>query len=772
MIDSRYEWKKRPQTDQDQTKKLAEALNLSELVAEILINRGYDTKEKAESFLKPGPENLYDPYLMHDMKKGTDRIRTAIVEGQKITVYGDYDADGLTSTSIMYEALTQLGAECDYYVPNRFDDGYGPNKDVYKRLIDNGTQLIVTVDNGVAGHEAIEFAKEQGVDVVITDHHELPQELPDAYAIIHPKIPNDDGDYPFEGLSGAGVAFKVATALLEEIPQEALDLCAIGTVADLVPLVDENRVLVKYGLEALRSTERIGLLALYEECGLKQDEVDEETIGFSIAPNLNALGRISDATVGVELLTTMDEQKASELAKTVLQQNMERQNLVKDITAQAQDLLNEESQNHLVNLVWGEKWHEGVLGIVASRLVESTGKPTIVLGVNRDSGLAKGSGRSVEAFNLFDALDGHRDLLEKFGGHHMACGLTVSADELPKLQEILDQEAKNQNLESAAKQVKILDGDIDLSEINPEMIQELSVIGPFGTNNPKPVFSYRGYVVEDAKPMGNGNHLRLNLLNDERTVKVAAVCFGVGNKIAELLANPEAIKFIGSLSINVWQNQRYPQIMIEDLKKTGISVELLRTNRLKQSMFADNMTYVFFTKELYGKAKPYLSKGAKSVLVCRNMDAVSADKVAFVDCPINYAQLMHGIRHIKAKSVRAIFYQNDNVYIDGIPSREVFAQVYLKIRNLDNYPITKNLDRISAYFKIKKSDLIFILKVFFDAGFVKIENGSLSGMKQIKHHNLEDTKTYQARKKRMEVERLLIAGSEADVKAWLLQNMQ
>lgn len=202
----------------------------------------------------------------------------------------------------------------------------------------------MTVDNGVAGHEAIEFAKEQGVDVVITDHHELPQELPDAYAIIHPKIPNDDGDYPFGGLSGAGVAFKAATALLEEIPQEALDLCAIGTVADLVPLVDENRVLVKYGLEALRSTERIGLLALYEECGLKQDEVDEETIGFGIAPNLNALGRISDATVGVELLTTMDEQRASEIAKNVLQQNIERQNLVKDITAQAQDLLNEESK--------------------------------------------------------------------------------------------------------------------------------------------------------------------------------------------------------------------------------------------------------------------------------------------------------------------------------------------------------------------------------------------------------------------------------------------
>lgn len=773
MIDSKYEWRKGPQADRDRIEELAASLDVSELTASVLVSRGYDTVEKAGEFLNPGPDDLNAPVLMHDMEKGVERIREAIVSGSRITVYGDYDADGLTSTAIMYETLQQLGADCDYYIPNRFADGYGPNRDVYERLIGQGTGLIVTVDNGVAGSEAVAYAREKGVDVVITDHHELPKELPDAYAVIHPRIPTEKGEYPFGGLSGAGVAFKVATALLNEVPEEMLDLCAIGTVADLVPLTGENRVLVKYGLKALQNTERLGLLSLYQECSVSQEKIDEETIGFSIAPHLNALGRMADANAGVELLTTMDDERAAELAKKVRRLNVERQKLVNDITAQAQALLKEDSAGHCVNLVWGEGWHEGVLGIVASRLVESTGRPSIVLGVNCETNTAKGSGRSVEAFNLFDALDGHRDMMEKFGGHHMACGLTVSADELPKLQEILDAEAERQNLSEASKPVLSLDGDIDISMVSPEMIQELGVIGPFGTDNPKPVFSFHGFTVGEAKAMGDGSHLRLNLVGDDGKTSVSAVRFGIGDRIDEILADSAGISFVGSLSINSWQGNEYPQIRIEDLEKKGMSIEVMRTRRLKKSMFFDEKSvYVFFTHEWYRELRQYIPQGALVVLAGRDMEQITAGRVVLVDCPVNTAQLTHALGHIRTGCLRLIFFQNDDCYKRGMPSRTDFAKVYGKVRDMKEYPIVKNLGAAGQYLEIAEPDLVFILKVFLEAKFVKIEDGCLTGLQQVERCNLKDTREYRMHQKYLEVERLLLDGSDDDLKSWMLQNVQ
>ncbi|HBF75739.1 MAG TPA: single-stranded-DNA-specific exonuclease RecJ, partial [Lactobacillus sp.] len=278
MIEPHYDWQiKNVDQPSDEAAHLADSLSIKPMVAQILLNRGYDTKEKAEQFLQPDLSQLHDPMTMHDMQKGIDRIQDAVANGEHITIYGDYDADGVTSTSILYETLDQVGANVDYFIPNRFVDGYGPNVAAFERLIEGGTQLIVTVDNGVSGNDAIARANELGCDVVVTDHHELPSKLPDAYAIIHPRHP--EGQYPFGGLSGAGVAFKVATALLDEVPQEMLDLAAIGTVADLVPLVDENRVLVTAGLQLLSQTDRLGLVALIKQAGITPDQIDEQSIG-------------------------------------------------------------------------------------------------------------------------------------------------------------------------------------------------------------------------------------------------------------------------------------------------------------------------------------------------------------------------------------------------------------------------------------------------------------------------------------------------------------
>lgn len=377
---------------------LSESLSSSPLFAGLLLNRGLDTKEKAEAFLTPDESWIHDPFLLFDMDKVVERITTAIEAGEKIVVYGDYDADGVTSTSVLKETLEMLGAEVDFYIPNRFTDGYGPNVRVFEELIEEGASLILTCDNGVSGHEAIQKANELGIDVIVTDHHELPETIPEAYGIIHPRHPA--GAYPFGDLAGVGVAFKLATALLGEFPVELLDLVAIGTIADLVSLTGENRALVKQGLAVLKSSERIGLSALIKAAGVTQETVTEETVGFALAPRLNAVGRLGEAKPAVELLTTFDEEEANSLATFINKKNEERQAYVAEITEEAFQMIADLTEEPSVYILARQNWHEGVLGIVASKVVEKTGKPALVLNIDETGSYVKGSGRSISSYHL------------------------------------------------------------------------------------------------------------------------------------------------------------------------------------------------------------------------------------------------------------------------------------------------------------------------------------------------------------------------------------
>src|SRR5699024_1814506 len=377
---------------------------------------------------------------MHDMQKAVERLQIAIENGESILVYGDYDADGITSTSVIVETLEMLGANVSYYLPNRFKDGYGPNVDVYRQKIEEGIELILTVDNGVAGHEAIDYANQQGIDVIVTDHHELPEQLPDAFAIVHPRHP--EGNYPFGELAGVGVAFKLACALIEEVPYELLELVAIGTVADMVSLTDENRIFVRLGLEMMKQTQRIGLKTLMEVSEVNPKELDEQTIGFALAPRLNALGRLDDPNPAVHLMLTFDEEEAYQLAKQIDLWNQKRKDLVDEINSQTIEKINPDNYVHVIA---GEDWHEGVLGIVAGKILKETGKPTIVLSINENN-QAKGSGRSVDSFNLFESMGQVREIFEKFGGHHSAVGLTIKLENIAKLQDHLNQSALSQHL--------------------------------------------------------------------------------------------------------------------------------------------------------------------------------------------------------------------------------------------------------------------------------------------------------------------------------------
>lgn len=771
MIDAKKEWQEIELSENEHLDELIEETGFPKIVLQILMERGYDSLEAINNFLDPDARGLYDPNFMHDMELGVDRIQQAIMNGEKIVIYGDYDVDGITSTALMYETLEELGAEVEYYIPDRFKDGYGPNVEVYKRLIDEGVSLIVTVDNGVAGHEAIDYANQHGVDVVITDHHELPETLPDAYAIIHPRHP--EGDYPFGELSGVGVAFKVAAALLEELPQDVLDLVALGTVADLVSLTGENRILVKYGLQLLQQTMRPGLQSLYKVAGIEVPTITEETIGFSLAPRLNALGRMENGSLGVELLTTLDEEKAEELAKTTNQLNIKRQEEVNKIVEEAVAQLANKSENHLVNVVAGNNWHEGVVGIVASRLVDMTGKPSLVLSIDEKTGIAKGSGRSIEVFQMFDALDSHRDILMKFGGHHMACGLSLDKEKLSDLQQVVDEEGKKQGIEHATKPVvKVIP--VNLDDVNLDLEAQLEVLAPFGTDNHRPVFEFKDYEVNAVQAIGQQkNHLKLQLQSNNS--QVDALDFGIGSKkISEIERNKNSVCLIGTLGKNIWQSRVNLQIMIEDIllddSNTGTVVEIQRKNKLTKSMFQQKATYVFFDKKLYNQVMPYLADSSEAYLYNFSDDKkLNCDTLIVVDCPDNIEKLKSLLSKATVKHFIFVGYTRENTYLNGLPTREQFGRLYKFSQTHTNVNIRRDLQKLANYLKLKRELLVFMINVFFEAEFVKIENGLMNGNTNVTPHSLEDTNSYQAYLQKMKAQKSLIYSKSTDLQKWILK---
>ena len=776
MLTAKYEWNLQAKSDSEQVTKVAKELGLDSVIVQILFQRGYQTKESIETFLQPSDDELNDASLLFDIDKAVERIQEAAFTGEKIVVYGDYDVDGLTATAVMYTTLEQLGAEVSYYIPDRFKDGYGPNKDAYQRLIDDGAQLIVTVDNGVAGHEAIAYASERGVDVVVTDHHELPKDLPNAYAIVHPRHPK--GSYPFGYLAGVGVSFKVATALLEEVPSEMLDLVALGTIADLVPMVKENRLLVKYGLEVLRANQRLGLNSLYELAQIRPSEIDEQTVSFQLAPRLNSLGRMADANIGVELLTTEDQNQANKLAATCQELNEQRKKLVDEITKQALELLKQQPKQ-VVNVVAAKGWHEGVLGIVASRLVEQTGRPSIVLVENKD-GSAKGSGRSIAGFDLFLALNGHKEIFTQFGGHDMACGLTLPIENLSALQELLNQAMKVQGLKTEVKPNLDIAAKVDLSQLSLDFYKQLQALAPFGVDNEEPVFMFAGYENISAKSVGqDNNHLRVELVGPSGVRSLSGVAFNLGaDVVEEVVAHSSTLEIVGTLAENVWRNQTSLQIMIKDLMiKTNESVTTnenwsngiidKRTNNLSKSLFQDEATYIFFNPKIKEQIEPILGSNASAILAKKITEIYQANKIYLVDCPNSLSELTELLPRLSVNCLYPIFYQKDNAYIVGLPNRQQFAKVYRFAESHRNVDVYRRLDELASYLKIRKELVIFILQVFFELGFVKIDNGLMNYVPNAKPHSLEDTDSYRGRKLKMEAQATLVFSNSTDLTQYL-----
>ena len=738
MIIPTYNWQFAPQVEDADFTKIAKKAGLGPEAARLLFSRGIKAEDSLTRFLAPSLDDLHDPYLLHDMDKAVNRIRRAIEQGEFILVYGDYDADGMTSASILKETLEQLGAECLVYLPNRFTDGYGPNASVYKYFIEQqGISLIVTVDNGVAGHEAIDLAQSMGVDVIVTDHHSLPEVLPDAHAIVHPEHP--EVDYPFKHLAGCGVAFKLACALLEEVQVELLDLVAIGTIADMVSLTDENRIMVQYGLEVLRNTQRLGLQELFEIAGISSSDLTEETVGFQLAPRLNALGRLDDPNPAIELLTGFDDEEVREIALMIQDKNEERKEIVQAIYEEAKSLVD---PNKSVQVLAKEGWNPGVLGIVAGRLLEELGQTVIVL--NIEDGRAKGSARSIEAVDIFEALDPHRALFIAFGGHAGAAGMTLEVEQLDALSDILETYVKDKRIDAKGKSKLYLDEELDLENLSLDTVKSFERLAPFGMDNQKPVFYIRDFQVENARSMGAGDsHLKLKISKGNANFEVVA--FGQGSKATEF-AQTKQLELAVTLSVNQWNGQTTLQLVMVDARVDGVQLFNIRG---KTAALPEGVPVLDFTGEL-----PDISS-SQAVVVKNFPEDIEILKNIF-----------------QQHDFSAVYFKNDiekPYYLTGYGTREQLAKLYKTIYQFPEFDIRYKLKDLSAYLKIEQILLVKMIQIFEELGFVTIENGVMRVNKEAEKRDIAESQNYQNLKQTVKDQEMMALGTVQEIYDFLME---
>lgn len=549
----------------DKINDICNKFNINRLLATVLVNRGIDKEEQIKIFLEPTRNDFHNPYLLPDMEIAVERIIEAINNKEKIIIYGDYDVDGITSITVLKKFLGKRGLEVDSYIPNRLDEGYGLNKTAIEEIAAKGYKLMITVDCGISGLEEVEYANSLGIKTIITDHHEPLDVLPKAIAVIDPKIKTSR--YPFNQLAGVGVVFKLIQAIGQKLELDEkeylkyLDIVCVGTISDIVPLIDENRVIAKLGLKLVNVTRNKGLKCLLESAGYNQ--IDSNTISFGIAPRVNACGRMGHETEALELFLTEDEEKVRKLSDKLNEYNKERQDIEKRIVEEALEKIEKDNEkDKSAIIVSNENWHHGVIGIVSSKITDMYFKPSILLCV--EDGIAKGSGRSVPGFDLHEALCKSSDLLEKYGGHEMAVGLSLKEENLDKFKEKFEQIAKQSNL-NEIQPVIYVDSQISSEDMNVELVRQLKKLEPFGEGNKVPIFAYKGLKINSIRALTEGKHLKLTL-KDENLI-INAIGFNMGYLIDDYLIG-DKVDIVGVLEINNFNGMESVQINLKDIMKS------------------------------------------------------------------------------------------------------------------------------------------------------------------------------------------------------------
>lgn len=553
------------QADENKVKEVQEKYQINKLLATILVNREITEKKQIEKFLNPKRNDFYDPYEMPDMEKAIERIIKAIENKEKIIIYGDYDVDGITSVTVLKSFLEERGIHVSEYIPNRLEEGYGLNKKAVEYIAKQGNQLMITVDCGISAIEEVEYANKLGIETIVTDHHEPGAELPNAIAVVDTK--RKDNKYPFRNLAGVGVVFKLIQAISQKLNLEEkeylkyLDIVCIGTISDIVPLVDENRVIVKLGLKLVEQTKNLGLKAILQASGYSK--IDSNTISFGVAPRINACGRMGHQEEALKLFLSKEIKEVQELTQKLNEYNRLRQETEKQIYNESIIQIEEKGladRNTIV--VMGKGWHHGVIGIVSSRITELYFKPSILLCEEDDYG--KGSGRSIPGFDLYEALTECKDTIDKFGGHSMAVGINVKKEKFEEFKEKLEKIAKEKHTEEIVPILKI-DALINLDEINKEMLESLKELEPFGEANKMPLFAFKNLKIDSIRALSEGKHLKLTLKDDRNIVN--AIGFNLGELSTEYKIG-DKIDVVGNLEINSFNGVDNIQINMKDIMKS------------------------------------------------------------------------------------------------------------------------------------------------------------------------------------------------------------
>lgn len=573
---------------------LARELNISAITAQLLCKRGITTAEEGAAFLRASTEEMHSPFLLKGMDIAVERILRALKEEESIIVYGDYDVDGITATALLFRFLSRLTEHVGYYIPERQSEGYGLNVEALKHLAEDGANLVITVDCGISSFDIVEEMKAL-VDIIITDHHTPPNQIPLAVAVINPK--QEGCPYPDKNLAGAGVAFKLCQALwgklTDELYLDDIDIAALGTIADVVPLIGENRIIAKAGLAKMTHSPNLGLKELISVAGLENRTITAGHVGFSLAPRLNAAGRVTHATRGVVLLTTEDGDEARAIAEELQETNVERQQIERAIHEEARlEVARQGELADKVLVVAGDDWHSGVIGIVASRLVEEYYKPAIMISLNE--GVGKASCRSIDGFDMYEALKYCEDLLLQFGGHKQAAGFSIVEENIPLLRErLVTYCTTHLSPEDYVPQVKI-DLPLSVEEVTIELIDELSALEPFGMCNSTPVFAIKELAVANLFVLGyQRNHIKFILEKDHASVEALA---WNGSDYQTSIFRGNHVKIAFTLQKNEWQGQEIPQLILQDIQVL---------EKMNPKLDRDKLSHVYRVLKNFFKMKEY-----------------------------------------------------------------------------------------------------------------------------------------------------------------------
>ncbi|KAA5807125.1 single-stranded-DNA-specific exonuclease RecJ [Thermoanaerobacterium thermosaccharolyticum] len=765
-----YNWVSKKILNENLVEKIKIKYKLKEYIAQTIVNRGYDDLKKVDEYLNPDLNMMHSPFLLDGIEKASSVIKYHIEKNNKITIYGDYDVDGITGTSILYKTLKKLGADVNFYIPDRLQEGYGINLNAIEKIYNLGSSLIITVDCGITSVIEVEHAKKLGIEIIVTDHHQVPDVLPDATCVINPHIKNCT--YPYKELSGVGVAFKLCLALIGDDALDYLDIVALGTVADIVPLTGENRIIVKEGLKMMKNSKNKGLKALINVSGLNNKDINTYHVGFVLAPRLNAAGRLESAVSCVNLLTTDDDIEANRIAEYLNSENIKRQELEKkmldEAIVQVETKIDLDKEKFIV--LYSEDWHPGIIGIVSSRITEKYNRPSILISICGDTG--KGSGRSIKGFNIYDAIKYAGDCLIGFGGHEMAAGITIKKDEIESFKDKLNEYAESKLNDIDLIPTIEIETCIENETIDLEGANQLSLLEPFGNSNPMPAYIINHLHVKQTYTVGNNKHLRIIAQKNDMCYDI--ILFHMGSE-ANKFKEGYIIDIAGYINVNEWNGDKKVEIIAKDIKikeKNTIFFRNLLNNIMNFNDFTaesldnknfidmrgiqDRQSYIlkmFRSNESVAvivNTRYHLNKLINYLIVHDYRDfklsskAVNVEKmilwnsnykdvdylqsifknIIFYDIPFDSKMFYNILANDKNSKIHLLYGKEDikanlKDIFEIIPRRSDFAKVYINIKKSGSTIVFK--DQVYDYFKLNSVKVMLCLKILKNFGLIKIK---------------------------------------------------